>query len=198
MKSMIGLLAALLLFALPMLAVADPNGNNNGLEHRVTVLEDGNFQVYDDNGFGKQVGELLGMAHPPWVPNVAFVVLDIEGMNALVRVNWHAIWYDETLYFDNESCSGQAYMPEFRLHDSWFTPPVLITIIEGNPHSRVPHRVVGEPQPVDIIRHVNDQGECVEPPHVPPVGWVPVMAIMRGDAPIDLHVDYPPPYKLDN
>ena len=138
------------------------------------------------------------MAHPPWIPNVAFVVLDIEGMNLLVRVHRHGMWFDEALFFDNESCSGQAYMPEFRLHDSWFEPAVLVSVIEGNAHSRVPHVVVGEPQPVEIIRHVNQNGHCVKPEHVPDIGWVPVMAVTRGDVPIDLIVDYPPPYRLDN
>lgn len=105
MKLLLGLFTALLLMAPAALAGSDSNGKAQGLEHRVTALENGIFQVYDDNGFGKHVGELLGMAHPPWVPNV----------------------------------------------------------------------VVGEPQPADIIRHVNDQGDCVNPVHVPPVGWVPFL-----------------------
>jgi hypothetical protein len=212
-KHLMWLILAIFAFMLGP-AVADSEGDENGIKHRVATLEyeveqildwiassgDQNssaFQVRDSED--KQVGELLGMASP-WNWQLAMVALDIEEQHAMVRLSRSEIWWDELVYFADTECQGPAYLPMGRVGMSWFDPPVVISVLPGIPESRSPYVPIELPPiSVEQIVKVGLPEGCGDPPGELPMGeFVAVAPIMQGDAPVDLHREFPPPYQLSD
>jgi hypothetical protein len=207
---------AMVMISVPVLA--DENGSvddRTGLRHRLDTLEQlvfdigewisnheesgSSYQVFDDDTPSKQVGELLGMASP-FNQNLAMVVLEIEGRQILLRVGKHGIWWDEVQFYTTGDCTGQAYMPEGRFHQTWMDP-VAISVPWDIPHAIQAFEPTG-PATIDhtsIVMHGTPEGCRPLPPQGAPEGpFVPVAALTRGTAPVDLYSDYPPPYRLEN
>lgn len=214
MKRFIWLISAICVFLFGTVQAED-QGDVSGIKHRVATLEyyvdlvlgwieghedenGSNFQVYDSEG--KQVGEFLSMANP-WNVQLAMVAMDVEGHLVMVRVSRPEIWWEEVLFFADELCQGPAYMPAERVGGTWFDPPTLISVLPGIPHSRSPHMPIELP-PVgpEMIVAIGEPDGCraLDGPPPPSPEFIAVAPIMRGDGPVDLHGDFPPPYQLSD
>jgi hypothetical protein len=119
----------------------------------------------------------------------------------LLRVGVGGIWWDMLPFFADENCAEQAYMAENWFLDLWFGDPVLISVLPGIHHARVPYmpQPGGEPGDPGVIR-VGTPSGCDVFEGAPPLPLIPVDPMMHPvePAPWDLTGDWPAPYHLDD